>query len=659
LATAGLLDRDVQWGNGVGSWYDAVSPEVSIIILNFNKSDLTRECLRHIWANTNGKRYEIIVVDNGSTAADFTQLSQFVGDFHLLRLPVNRYFGEGNNIGVEASRGRYVVFLNNDAFVAENWLSPLIGALEKQPHAGGAGAKFLYPDGRMQEAGAFIDERGQAIQRGKFYPLERSDADTIAVVDYCSAACFATSRAIFDRVAGFDPVFEPAYYEDADLALKIASLGLFIYYCPQSVVYHVENGTAATWGKSLGFDSIVEINRHKFLARWGNYLSARAVNADAAMPTLPASRLRSPVDARAKDPVAVFYTPYDLVPGGGERYLLTAASASRKTHRVYVATRMPYSQFRLDYLARELSLDLSQITMVTHADLPRLGPIDVFVHMGNIALPEVPAAGRRNFYICQFPFPMDDLFATNYWENLRTYKSILVYSEFARRVVCGRINPVQFSADIKILCPPVPVAVAARRKETAGPPLILSIGRFFTGGHNKRHDVMIDGVRQLKDAGIEVELHLVGTLHSHPDHMRHYGDLHRRAEGLPVHFHANASPDVLSDLLARATFYWHATGYDIDENLTPEKCEHFGISVVEAMATGSIPFVVSNGGPAEIVREHDTGFHYTTLDELVAKTKSIIGDTAGIAAMRERAIADAQQYAEAIFAERWLEIANA
>ncbi len=328
----------------------------------------------------------------------------------------------------------------------------------------------------------YIDEQGKTIEPDQFYPLEQSDADTIAVVDYCSAACFATSRAIFDRVAGFDPVFEPAYYEDVDLALKVASLGLFIYYCPQSVVYHIENGTAATWGESLGFDSIVEINRHKFLARWGNYLSARAVNTDAAMPTLPSSRLRSPIDTRAKDPVAVFYTPYDLVPGGGERYLLTAASASRKTHRVYVATRMPYSQFRLDYLARELSLDLSQITMATHADLPKLGPIDVFVHMGNIALPEVPAAGRRNFYICQFPFPMDDISAANYWENLRTYESILVYSEFARRVVSGRDHPVQSAPTSRsdIRCP-------GRRRGAAqgngGPALNLNIGGIFRAVH--------------------------------------------------------------------------------------------------------------------------------------------------------------------------------
>ena len=112
------------------NWYDAKSPEVSIIVLNFNKGDLTRECLNHIVANTTGRRYEVVIVDNGSDHAETQKLSGLDFEFKLVMLPVNRYFGEGNNIGVEASRGRYLVFLNNHAFVTPNWLEPLIAVLE-------------------------------------------------------------------------------------------------------------------------------------------------------------------------------------------------------------------------------------------------------------------------------------------------------------------------------------------------------------------------------------------------------------------------------------------------------------------------------------------------------------------------------------------------
>ena len=63
------------------------------------------------------------------------------------------------------------------------------------------------------------------MQRGKFYRLTPWERETTMVVDYCSAACFLTTREIFDRISGFDPIFEPAYYEDVDLCFKIACLG--------------------------------------------------------------------------------------------------------------------------------------------------------------------------------------------------------------------------------------------------------------------------------------------------------------------------------------------------------------------------------------------------------------------------------------------------
>ena len=156
-----MANSDTNFGDfvdqvGLGSpWYDPTAPAVSIIILNLNKSGLTRQCLREVWRYTEGHTYEIIVVDNGSKPEEFSKLADTPGLFKLIRLPVNRYFGEGNNIGVEASRGRYLVFLNNDAFVSKGWLEPLISTFGNEPNVGGVGPRMVYPDGRLQEAGAF------------------------------------------------------------------------------------------------------------------------------------------------------------------------------------------------------------------------------------------------------------------------------------------------------------------------------------------------------------------------------------------------------------------------------------------------------------------------------------------------------------------------
>jgi O-antigen biosynthesis protein len=647
-------------------WYDAVSPEVSIILVNFNKGDLTRECLRHIWAHTRNRRYEIIVVDNGSSAAEFQKLSEFAGNFRLSRLPVNRFFGEGTNIGVEISRGRYIVFLNNDAMVTDDWLEPLITLLENKSDAGGVGPKFLYPDGRLQEAGAFMDERGISIQRGKEYNLEPPVRDTIATVDYCSAACFATLRAIFDRISGFDPKFEPGYYEDADLCFKIISLGLFIYYCPQSVVHHIENATTSAFRDELEY--VKELNRKKFLYRWGDYLSGRARGEGAPLPLAAPPRPRAICDAQLRRPIAVFHAPYDLIPYHRERYLLTAASALYKSHHVYVATDARYSSYRLDYLARDLSLDLSQISITTRSELHRLRSIDLFFHMSDHAFPLVAPLGRRSFYKCQFPFPIKNRNSPELWENLGGYDCVLVESAFAQGLLRSKINAFQFDVEPKLLAPPVSVNSFNTNfaDKSFERPIIVSVGKFSVHGHSQRHDILIEGIKCLIEAGIDAELHLVGTPHLrsgemlHPDleDVRCYKALCQRADGLPVHFHKDALPEVARDLLSRATIYWHSVGFEIDPLFSPEKCEHFGITVLEAMAAGCIPFVVANGAPLEFVHEEDTGFQYATLQDLVLKTRDILRNPARAAAISQRAIQEARGFADPAFIANWRRIAR-
>jgi O-antigen biosynthesis protein len=440
--------------------------------------------------------------------------------------------------------------------------------------------------------------------------------------------------------------------------LKITSLGLFIYYCPHSVINHIENATTSSLRERLELEAAVDINRAKFLARWGDYLSARANNGPLCLPTTPHPRLRADASVRSMDLVAIFYTPYELMPGGRERYLLTAAAALTRSHRVYVACEARYSGYRLDYLERDLSLDLSRISILTRSELPEVGSIDVFCHIGNHAFPRLPPQGRRNFYICQFPFPGTDQQFADLWGNLRGYDRILVYSQFTRDTLCREVNAFQFEVRMEILAPPVQIALLSMigRSRSSTRPLILNTGHFFAGGRNKRQDILIEAVRALTEAGTEVELHLVGALHPQSEHLRRYAGLQQQAEGLPVQFHANASSAIIQDLLSRATIYWHATGFGIDPQTNPEYCEHFGISVVEAMAAGCVPFVVSNGGPLEFIREEETGFQYSTLGELVVKTQAVLRDRAWGSAVSERAKYEAERFSERTFNEEWRKI---
>ena len=82
----------------------------------------------------------------------------------------------------------------------------------------------------------------------------------------------------------------------------------------------------------------------------------------------------------------------------------------------------------------------------------------------------------------------------------------------------------------------------------------------------------------------------------------------------------------LADLYGRASIFWHAAGLGEDTEDDPNRMEHFGISIVEAMSAGAVPVVLGEAGPAEIVEPGRSGRHYTDLDDLVAQTVDLIAD---------------------------------
>src|SRR5205807_413508 len=88
-------------------WYDAEAPVASIVIVNFkNFSDLAG-CLSSVWAHTTGHTYEIVVVDNGSGADELNAIKTLGERLRIIALKENRFFGDGNNIGVKHAMGRY------------------------------------------------------------------------------------------------------------------------------------------------------------------------------------------------------------------------------------------------------------------------------------------------------------------------------------------------------------------------------------------------------------------------------------------------------------------------------------------------------------------------------------------------------------------------
>jgi glycosyltransferase involved in cell wall biosynthesis len=548
--------------------------------------------------------------------------------------------------------------LNNDALVTPGWLAPLMRVFEEHPDAGAVGPTLVFPDGRLQEAGGMLDRQAFAVQRRRGM---RDDAGPHLpeVVDYCSAAALLVRRHAFESALGFDLVWEPAYYEDCDLCLRLACGGWRTYYCSGSRVIHLEHATAGDPGQSLKCGpSLIEVNRAKFLARWSEYLEARE-RAPAAAVLRPNDEVSSPAGrarVQSSRPTSSrgrlgLYTAHALIPGGGERYLLTMAAAAASEFDVTLVTDVPYSRLRVLQLGRELGLELRDVARATLRDRASTPPFDVFVAMDTAILPSTPPRGRRNIFVCQFPFSIGPQTLAERWGNLDGYERIVVYSEFARQHTVEAMAQVALGVVPRVDIVAPPVALVGGSDEPRGP-VILSVGRFYAGGHPKRHDMLLEAFEGIRREWPSAELHIAGALHPEAVHRDHLLRLQRRARDLPVTFHVNPSRSALEALYRRASVYWHATGFDSSASTRPEHMEHFGIAVVEAMSAGCIPVCFAAGGPLEIVSHGHTGYLYETIADLRAHTLRLVADASAgwVADLRRAAMTASEPYGQAVFA---------
>lgn len=180
---------------------------------------------------------------------------------------------------------------------------------------------------------------------------------------------------------------------------------------------------------------------------------------------------------------------------------------------------------------------------------------------------------------------------------------------------------------------------------------IIHIGRFFVGGHSKKQLEIVRAFKQLYDQDPSWELNLVGRVYGEKIHFEYLGKVQKEAEGYPVNFHIDAKFSELKKLLTKSRFYWHATGFEEDETEFPIRMEHFGITTVEAMASGCVPIVINKGGQPEIVTE-EAGLKWNTLDELVNQTLKVISDPKLETRLRAGAIKRSKQFSKKEFKKR-------
>ena len=227
--------------------------QVSIVILNWNGCKMLQTFLPSVVKYSLSDDVEICVADNGS---DDNSIDMLQNDFPMVRiiqLDKNYGFAEGYNRALKEVDAEYVVLLNSDIEVTENWLKPLVEYMDENMEVAACQPKILsYADkSKFEHAGAsggFIDKYGYPFCRGRIFgetEIDHGQYDEVHSIFWATGAALFIRLADYNEVGGLDGRFF-AHMEEIDLCWRLKSRGLEIVCIPQSIVYHVGGGTLNT-----------------------------------------------------------------------------------------------------------------------------------------------------------------------------------------------------------------------------------------------------------------------------------------------------------------------------------------------------------------------------------------------------------------------------
>ncbi len=272
-------------------------PLVSVIMVVYGGWEWVREALLALIERT-PPCYEVVLIDNASPDGTGFRLMAEVSGATVICNDDNVGFGAGANQGALHAVGRYVLFLNSDAFVQPGWLPPLLEVFNACPDVAAVTPRLIDPDGTLQEAGGLVAGDGFAGQFGLGRDADRLEYRFRRQVDFSSAAALMVRRRDFVAVGGFHPAYAMGYFEDVDLCLTLWDRGLATVYEPGSTVIHLRGAS----GTEELAQTYALANHSVLMRRWSHELRRRQSLAE---PADYPHRVVASRDARAFDRVLV------------------------------------------------------------------------------------------------------------------------------------------------------------------------------------------------------------------------------------------------------------------------------------------------------------------------------------------------------------------
>ena len=212
---------------------------ISIIVLNYNAGELLLNCINSLKKSTY-QNIEILVVDNISSDDSHIKCKKQFPDIKLIQNRKNLGYCGGNNVGIKEAKGEFIVILNPDTIVEENWLDEMFNAFNEfgdglyQPKI-----ISLNESDIIQSTGNMIHTFGFGFARDKGEKIIKKKEE-IEKIGYASGTCLFTTKKVLEKVGLLDE-FLFLYHDDLDLGWRAAQIGINSYYVPKSKIFHAES----------------------------------------------------------------------------------------------------------------------------------------------------------------------------------------------------------------------------------------------------------------------------------------------------------------------------------------------------------------------------------------------------------------------------------
>jgi GT2 family glycosyltransferase len=232
-----------------------IVPDISIVLVCWNNKDYLEPCLDSLYEGVMKSSFDVVVVDNGSIDGSQDMLREKFPEVKIIQNDHNVGLGRASNQGIEATRGRFVLLLNNDTIVNGPSLDGMVEFLDKTPDAAAVGGKLLNPDGSVQscynnfpslhEEFLIATRLGELIWEG--YP-GIIEGDVIKTVGWMGSACLMVRRETLNQVGLLDEEYF-IYGDEADLQYRFKKNGWQMYYLPHVTTIHYGGRSMNRWSR--------------------------------------------------------------------------------------------------------------------------------------------------------------------------------------------------------------------------------------------------------------------------------------------------------------------------------------------------------------------------------------------------------------------------